>query len=233
MARQLGIACATVAKFLRAAAFLGLATHSRPRKIDPYLPYLRERWNAGEHNARTLWKEIHAQGYPSSDIAVRRILASWRSPAPQPGVAGIPLPAKEEVIYYSTHKTRWLLSTPVEDLSAREAASITALKQRCPPIADAQRLLATFRALLSTRHEEGLAPFVEQREQSGISELVGFARGLRRDYAAVQAAVRYDWSQGRLKGRSIASSCSSARYTAVPSSTCSDNECSSKWQAEP
>jgi hypothetical protein len=149
---------------------------------------------------RAPWKEIHAQGYPSSDIAVRRILASWRSPAPQPGVAGSPLPAKEEVIYYSTHKTRWLRSTPVEDLSEREAAYITALKQRCPPIADAQRLLATFRALLSTRHEEGLAPLVEQCEQSGISELVGFARGLRRDYAAAQAAVRYDWSQGPIEG---------------------------------
>jgi transposase len=200
MARQLGIARATVAKFLRMAAFPALATHSRPRMIDPYLSYLRERWNAGEHHARTLWKEIHAQGYPSSDIAVRRILASWRSPAPQPGVPGTPLPAKEEVIYYSTRKTRWLLTKPVEDLSEREAAYITTLKQLSPPIAEAQRLLGAFRTMLSERHAEELAPFVEQCEHSGISELVGFARGLRRDSAAVQGALGYHWSQGPIEG---------------------------------
>jgi transposase len=201
IARQLGIARATVATFLRAAAFPERATHPRPRTIDPYLPYLRERWDGGEHNARTLWKEIHAQGYPSSDIAVRRILASWRSPAPQPGVPGIPLPAKEEVIYYSTRRTRWLLSKPMEDLSEREAAYVTALKRLSPPLAEAQRVLATFRTLLSERREEQLAPFVEHCEQSGISELVGFARGLRRDYAAVQAALRYQWSQGPIEGQ--------------------------------
>lgn len=102
MARQLGIARGTVAHFLRAAAFPELATHSRPSKIGPYLPYLRKRWNAGESNARTLRKEIHAQGYPSRDIAVRRFVSPWSEPALQPGVPGIPLPAKEEVIYYST-----------------------------------------------------------------------------------------------------------------------------------
>jgi len=111
------------------------------------------------------------------------------------------LPAKEEVIYYSTRRTRWLLCKPLEDLSEREAAYVAALKQLSPPIAAAQRLLATFRTLLSERHEEQLAPFVAQCEQSGIPELVGFARGLRRDFAAVQAALRYDWSQGPIDGQ--------------------------------
>jgi transposase len=200
IARQLGVARGTVAHFLRAAAFPELAMHARPRKIDTYLPHLRERWNGGEHNARTLWKEIHAQGYPSSDIAVRRILASWRAPAPQPGVPGIPLPAKEEVISYSTRRTRWLLCKPLEELSEREAAYITALKQLAPPLAEAQRLVTAFRTLLSERDAEGLARFIAQCEQSGISELVGFARGLRRDEAAVQAAIRLQWSQGPIEG---------------------------------
>jgi transposase len=111
------------------------------------------------------------------------------------------LPAKEEVIYYSTRRTRWLLSKPMEDLSEREAAYVTALKRLSPPLAEAQRVLATFRTLLSERREEQLAPFVEHCEQSGISELVGFARGLRRDYAAVQAALRYQWSQGPIEGQ--------------------------------
>lgn len=200
IARHLRMGRATVAKFLQVAAFPELASHPRPRKLDPYLPYLRERWNAGEHHARTLWKEIRAQGYPCSDIAVRRMLASWRSPAPHPGVAGSPGPAKEEVIFYSVRKTRWLLWKSVEKLSPREASYIAALQQLCPAVAEAQRLVATFRNIFTTRQVERLDPWLEQCEQSGISELVGFARGVRRDYVAVRAALCYEWSQGPIEG---------------------------------
>jgi transposase len=201
IARHLRIARATVAKFLRVAAFPDLTLHPRPRRIDPYLPYLRERWNAGEHNVRQLWREIRRQGYPCSDIGVRRIVSKWREPAPQPGVAGTPLPAKHEVLYYSTRTTRWLLWKAEEELSEREGAYVAALKQLCPPIAEAQRLLTTFRTILTQRCPEQLDPWLEQCEQSGISELVGFARGLRRDESAVQAALRYDWSQGPIEGQ--------------------------------
>ena len=122
IARRLGIARQTVAKFLRVAAFPEIALHARPRRIDRYLPYLRERWNAGEHNVRQLWREIRAQGYPCSDIAVRRIVSTWREPAPQPGVAGVPLPAKHEVLSYATRTTRWLLWKGEAELSEREGA---------------------------------------------------------------------------------------------------------------
>jgi transposase len=204
IARRLGIARQTVAKFLQVAAFPELALHARPRRIDPYLPYLRECWNAGEHNVRQLWREIRAQGYPCSDIAVRRVVSTWREPAPQAGVAGLPLPAKDEVFTYSTRKTRWLLWKAQEALSEREGAYVAALKQLCPPIAEAQRLLTTFRAILTQRCSEQLEqlePWLQQCEQSGISELVGFARGLRRDEPAVRAALRYDWSQGPIEGQ--------------------------------
>lgn len=86
-------------------------------------------------------------------------------------------------------------------LSEREGAYVAALKQLCPPIAEAQRLLTTFRAILTQRCSEQLDPWLQQCEQSGISELVGFARGLRRDESAVRAALRYDWSQGQIEGQ--------------------------------
>jgi transposase len=201
IARRLGIARQSVAKFLRVAAFREITLHPRPRRIDRYRPYLRERWNAGEHNVRQLWRESRTQGYPCSDIAVRRVLSTWREPATQLGVAGLPLPAKEEVLYFSTRKTRWLLWKAQEALSEREGAYVAALKQFSPPIAEAQRLLTTFRAILAQRCPEQLAPWLEECEQCGISELVGFARGLRADEAAVRAALRSDWSQGPIEGQ--------------------------------
>jgi transposase len=194
IARQLRMGRGTVAKYLRGGAFPEMASRPRPRQIDPYLPYRRERWNAGEHQARTLWKEIRAQGFPASDVPVRRILSAWRAQAAGPGRPGIPLPAKEELLFYSARKTRWLLCKPREDLTPREAAYISALQQLSPPVAVAQRLLETFRAILTQRQAERLDAWMDQCEQSGISELVGFARGLRRDYAAVQAALRHQWT---------------------------------------
>lgn len=53
-ARQLELARGTVLKFIRAASFPELAARPRPRQIDPYLGYLREHSNAGEHNAQAL-----------------------------------------------------------------------------------------------------------------------------------------------------------------------------------
>jgi transposase len=77
---------------------------------------------------------------------------------------------------------------------------VTALTDLCPQIADAQRLLETFRTVVSERQIDQLDPWLEPCERSGISELVGFAQGLRRDYAAVTAALRYEWSQGPVEG---------------------------------
>jgi transposase len=200
IARHLGVARGTVAKFLREHVFPETITRARPRQIDPYLPYLRARWDSGEHSVRTLWREIRSQGYSCSETMVRRLVTTWCSPAPQPGVAGAPLPAKEEVLYYSTRKTRWLLWRGEETLSTRELAYIRALKRLCPPIAEAQRLLTAFHALLATRNAEQLAPWLEQCEQSAISEVVGFARGIRHDYAAVEAALKNEWSPGPIEG---------------------------------
>ncbi len=77
---------------------------------------------------------------------------------------------------------------------------MAALKELCPQIAQAQALLERFRTLVIERHPDHLDSWLDEWAQSGISELVGFAQGLRRDYAAVQAALRYQWSQGPVEG---------------------------------
>jgi transposase len=202
IAKQVGLARGTVLKYLRAACFPEMAPHPRPRQIDPYLPSLRERWNAGEHNARALWREIRAQGYGAGEEQVRRVVNAWRADphnhGNQPSIAAGP--AKEEVIAYSARKTRWLLWKPTADLTSAEARYVAALTALCPQIADAQRLLGTFRTMVTERCIEQLDPWLQQGERSGISEVVGFVQGLRRDHGAVKAALRYEWSQGPVEG---------------------------------
>lgn len=202
IAKQVGLARGTVLKYLRAACFPERAPRPRPRQLDPYLPYLRERWNAGEHSARALWREVRAQGYGAGEDQVRRVVNAWRADphhhGNQPSIAAGP--AKEEVTIYSARKTRWLLWKPSSDLTSAEAHYVAALTDLCPQIADAQRLLGTFRTIVTERCVEQLDPWLEQGERSGISEVVGVAQGLRRDYGAVKAALRYEWSQGPVEG---------------------------------
>lgn len=204
MAKQLGLARGTVLRYVRAASFPELAPRPRPRQIDPHLPYLpslRERWHAGEHNARTLWRDIRAQGYGAGDEQVRRNVNAWRtdphSHGNQPTVAAGP--AKEEATY-SAHKTRWLLWKPVSELREGEARYVAALTDLCPQIAQAHDLLLAFRTLVTEQCSEQLDPWLDGCDQSGIAELVSVAKGVRRDYAAVKAALRYAWSQGPVAG---------------------------------
>jgi transposase len=204
IAFQLRMARGTILKYLRAKSFPEHASRPRPRLIDPYVPYLQERWTAGEHSARVLWREICARGFPASDVHVRRLVDGWprsHKPSLMRGTAGSPLAAKPEVVYYSVHKTRWLLMKPVGDLSAAESAYITTLMRLCPPIADTQSLLRSFHWLLTERASDQLPAWLEQCEDCRIAELVGFAQGLRRDYAAVEGAVRSPWSQGQTEGQ--------------------------------
>jgi transposase len=201
IAQEVGVSRATVYRFLTATGYPDRLSPLRPRQIDPYIPYLQDRWNTGEHNALTLWREIHAQGYPAGVAQVRRLVAGWRSPPPMPGVPGTPLSAKEEAVSYSIRQTRWLLTKAEADLSGRETAYLRLLKQTCPQIAEAQRLLTTFSSLVTQQASGQFECWLGQCERSSIPEFVRFAKGLRRDEAAVDAALRYPWSQGPVEGQ--------------------------------
>ncbi|MGE5334675.1 MAG: ISL3 family transposase [Nitrososphaerota archaeon] len=201
IAAEVGLARATIHRYIRAACFPERMPPLRPRQIDPYIPYLQNRWNAGEHNPRTLWREIRAQGYPANIGQVRRLVKAWRTPAPAPGVAGQPLPAKDEAIAYSPRQTRWLLTKADPALSTRDARYLELLQRLCPQVAEAQRLVRSFHSLVAERDSTRLDSWLAQCEQSDIAEFVRFAHGVRRDYAAVRAALCYPWSQGPVEGQ--------------------------------
>ncbi|GHO82566.1 ATP-binding protein [Dictyobacter formicarum] len=61
-------------------------------KIDPYIPYLEQRMTEGVLNARKLYGEILAQGYPGKESKVREFVHDRRpekEPAGSMGVAAI------------------------------------------------------------------------------------------------------------------------------------------------
>ena len=49
-----------------------------PCKIDPYRPFLRERWEKGVHNARKLLDEIRLRGYDGGYSQLKLAVVPWR-----------------------------------------------------------------------------------------------------------------------------------------------------------
>jgi transposase len=82
-ARQLGIAA--IARRVRGSRptvyrYLAMpqpperqrSRHRGPLLMTPFIPYLRQRWNAGCRNAQQLWRELMAQGHRPSRMTVER-----------------------------------------------------------------------------------------------------------------------------------------------------------------
>lgn len=77
IARQVGMDRKTVRKYLREAP---REYRRKPKewKIDPYLVYLRERWEQGVENASRLFRELQKKGYAGCITQVRNVVQPWR-----------------------------------------------------------------------------------------------------------------------------------------------------------
>ena len=85
IARRLHVSRKVVHRSMRARAFPERApTGRRQSKLDPYLPYLRKRWEQGCHNGRQLAREIQARGFRGSASSVGKLTGDWRARLPGP-----------------------------------------------------------------------------------------------------------------------------------------------------
>ena len=207
IAREVGIGRKTVQRWLHAGSFPERApAPRRPSLLDPYEPYLRERWAAGCHNSLQLWRELHAQGFRGAASLVRRFVAHWR---PEPGRRGRPArgasgardaPPPQPTRVRSPRQARWLLLRAVAEREPDEQA----YRQHLLGDADlrcAHGLAEAFGQLVRERQRDQLRPWLTAAEASGVPEFREFARVMRRDYAAVAAALSSAWSNGQTEGQ--------------------------------
>ncbi|TKA06419.1 helix-turn-helix domain-containing protein [Actinacidiphila oryziradicis] len=74
IAQELGLARNTVRRFAHAATAEELSTgkwQGRSSVLDPFKPYLHQRWQEGCTNARTLFEEIKSAGFRGQCTIVR------------------------------------------------------------------------------------------------------------------------------------------------------------------
>lgn len=206
IARQTGLARNTVRRFL--AAPTCPARQPRPARataLTPHEGYLRERWQSGDQNAAALHREIQVRGYTGSVGLVRRLLAAWRGgpgrrgrpPRVAEGTPAAPPPVRAR----SPRQARWLLLRDEATLAPADRAYRDQLEADCPEAATARQLAQSFHALVRARDHAALAPWLVAAETCALPEFREFAAGLRRDSAAVEAALTHEWSSGQVEGR--------------------------------
>jgi len=207
IARKVGVTRQTVWRWLRADAFPMRPPQAlRARMIVPYEPYLRERWQAGCQNARQLWREVRAQGFVGGKESVRRLVVTWRTVPARPGPPRRHVPATAQPIpppptrVRSPRQARWLLLRADDQLPPEPQAYRAALLAAEPAIVEAQVLTAECCRLVRERDVAAFPAWLGDARRSGLPEMREFARVLERDRAAVENALRYEWSNGVTEG---------------------------------
>lgn len=209
--RETGVSAATARRFVRAGTFPERAASSpRPTSLTPHEPYLRARWTAGCHNARVLWEEIRARGFGGAAVTVRRLVGTWRptpgrsGPTPRrtgPGAVAPTPPVPRPTRVLSPRQARWLLLRPAAALRPDDQLHRDYLLQQSNQIRAALALAEEFGRLVRARDRAALAPWLDRTQASDVVELREFAAMLRRDHAAVDAALTYEWSNGQTEGQ--------------------------------
>lgn len=193
IARELGLNRRTVRRFARADRvedLLGKAA-SRGSLLDPYKPYLHERFNAGQTDAAALTAEITERGYRGSAKTVRRYLHPFRAAALAPPPTPIP-PTVRAV-------TGWMTCHP-DRLDTDDSRELAQILDRSTVLATTRRQVGEFAEMLTGRHGERLDDWMRDIDATGAPPLRSFANGLRSDLDAVTNGLTMPHNSGPVEG---------------------------------
>ena len=169
-----------------------LARIRRPAPgLDPWKPWLRAQWAAGNTRITALHAAVTAGGYPGTCETVRAYLTPFRLAArPEPPAP----PAPRQV-------TGWITSKP-DRLSRDETAAIAAITGRCPHLAALRGHVTAFAKILTGRTgEQALSTWLSTAgNEPALPELTSFANGIRRDCNAVVNGLTLPWNSGLVEG---------------------------------
>jgi transposase len=192
ISRTLGLARGTVLRFARAASAdeLLVKATSRVNSLDPYKPYLNQRWNEGITDASVLHAELQARGWRGTARTVRRYVRPFRQLAAAPPAPAVP---KTRQI------TRWLLSRPAS-LDADEQAALDGIRARCPHLDALASHLRAFAEMMTSLHGQHLPDWLAAVEADDQPQLHSFATGIRQDLQAVTNGLTLPYSSGAVEG---------------------------------
>lgn len=208
ISQQVGIDRRTIRRYIAADAFPEIARRRpRPSILDPWKPYLCQRWKEGCRNGRRLWLEIKAQGYQGARTLLSAWIADLRKttlPSAQlttvtgKGCHTLPAATPKAQRRVSPKQAAWLVVKQPAALTAEEQEALAKMRQANAYIEQAYSLAQAFGQLVRERKRQELDLWIESAKAAGIREIKSFAAGLLRDKAAVVAALSLPWSNGQV-----------------------------------
>ncbi|MFE7216957.1 transposase [Streptomyces sp. NPDC057611] len=197
IARRLGLARNTVRRLAHAATadelLVGRWT-GRNSILDPYKPYLHQRWAEGCTVARRLFEEVRERGYPGGESVVKKYVQRLREAFPHddpPRKA----PSVRDV-------TSWITRRP-DRLDDDQAQQLKQILARCPALDRTAGHVRAFAELMNDRRGQDLGHWMERVQADDVPALHGFVAGLGQDLDAVVAGLSLRYSSGAVGGHNI------------------------------
>lgn len=207
---QVAVSKRTVQRFLRAEQFPARARRRRqPCQTDRYEAYVRQRVEAGCHNATQLYREVQSQGYAGAyssiyhlvrrlkETATLNIPAGYARKTRSPDTSAVEVPASRSVAW-------WLqghFNTSKPEVAGQQRAFLEHLYRIAPTLKEAADLAQAFVHMVKKRQGTELNAWLEKAGQSACREIQLFAQGLRQDLVAVKNALTLEWSNGQTEGQ--------------------------------
>lgn len=183
----------TVRVWLRSGQPPAWRQPAKGSRLDPFLDHLQQRWDDGCHNAAQLCREIKSLGFTGQRTLVRdwaRPLRQAVGSAASMALASWPAPSRR--------RAAWLVIADEHEIDPTEQAFVSALIARSPELARTITVARAFRAMVRGQRAGELNNWLLTADGT---PLAGFANGLKRDLAAVGAALSLPWSTGPVEGQ--------------------------------
>ena len=198
IARQLGADRKTLRRWLRAGAVPSWRQPRRGSVLDPYRDHLERRWAEGCRNAARLWRELAALGFPGRDALVRAWAAERRRAEPNGGQAALRTADGRPWRPPSGRRVTRLLMADPRTLPAPDRAFVARLLEEVPALAATAAAAKRLAGVLRKTSDEGLADVLAAAEATHLSD---FVAELRKDIAAVEAALGLPWTTSPAEGQ--------------------------------
>lgn len=163
---------------------------SRESSLELYLPWLEDKWAAGERNGAELWRRLKRQGFRGCLRVVTEWVARRRRAERMDNDALTRTPSARTIAR--------LMTIGRDRVSKSESVTIAAIEAGVPLLVEAQEIIAAFQAMIRKKIVAELEPWIERARSSLIAS---FANGVVKDRAAVVAAITSHWSNGQTEGQ--------------------------------
>jgi transposase len=200
IARELGMSRKTVRRYLRRESCPDWIP-GRPRRstVDAHREWIDARLAEGLTNVVELHRQLTERGFKGSYGSVwryvsKRLIAAGKKPG-RGNTASPPVPPPPSAKQLSFEWVR-----RPEKRKPAEQARLDAIRAGSDELKTALDLADEFAELIRKRSQGTLSDWLVRGEACWNPELRRFAEGIRRDEAAVLAAVTQPWSNGPVEG---------------------------------